>query len=179
MSLIGPALNPRLSDLFARRSVRAYQSREVSDELVRDLLEAAMAAPSAVAKDPWEFVVVRNRETLAKIAARLPNGTMLCEAAVGIVICGDLQRAHDRQLSYLLQDCSAAIENLLVAASMLGLGACWLGVHPREDRIAHVRSVLQIPESIVPVSAIAIGWPAESPEPRTRYRAAAVHHETW
>lgn len=179
MSHVGPALNPRLNDLFARRSVRAYQSREVSDELVRDLLEAAMAAPSAVAKDPWEFVVIRNRDTLARIATRLPNGTMLCEAAVGIVICGDLQRAHDRQLSYLLQDCSAAIENLLVAASMLGLGACWLGVHPREDRVAHLRSVLQIPESIVPVSAIAIGWPAESPEPRTRYRAAAVHHETW
>jgi nitroreductase len=179
MTHVGPALNPRLSHLFARRSVRAYQSREVPDELIRDLLEAAMAAPSAVAKDPWDFIVIRNRDTLTKVAARLPNGTMLCEASVGIVICGDLQRAHDRQLSYLLQDCSAAIENLLVAASMLGLGACWLGVHPREDRVSHLRSVLQIPESIVPVSAIAIGWPAESPGPRTRYRTSAVHHETW
>jgi nitroreductase len=173
------ALNPRLHDLFARRSVRAYQPTAVSDELVRDLLEAAMAAPSAVAKDPWEFLLVRNRATLTKIASRLPNGTMLCEAAVGIVVCGDLQRAHDHQLSYLLQDCSAAIENLLLAASMLGLGACWLGVHPRADRVAHVRSVLGIPESMVPVSAIAVGWPAESPEPRTRYRASAVHHEKW
>ncbi len=99
MSHVGPALNPRLSDLFARRSVRAYQSREVSDELVRDLLEAAMAAPSAVAKDPWDFIVIRNRDTLTKIAARWPNGTMLREAAAGIVICGDLRRAHDRQLS--------------------------------------------------------------------------------
>lgn len=174
-----PAMNARLHDLFARRSVRAYQRQDVSDELVRDLLEAAMAAPSAVAKDPWEFLVVRNREMLTRIASRLPNGTMLCEAALGIIICGDLQRAHDGQLSYLLQDCSAAIENLLLAASMLGLGACWLGVHPREDRVAHLRSVLRIPDAIIPVSAVAIGWPTETPAPRTRFRAASVHHESW
>ena len=128
-------MNPRLNDLFARRSVRVYRQQDVADDLVRDLLEAAMAAPSAVAKDPWAFVVVRNRDMLAKIAAGLPNGTMLRDAALGIVVCGDLQRAHDRQLSYLLQDCSAAIENLLLAASALGLGACWLGVHPREERV--------------------------------------------
>ena len=138
-----------------------------------------MAAPSAVAKDPWDFVVVRNRSMLAKIAAGLPNGKMLADAAVGIVVCGDLRRAHDGQLSYLLQDCSASIENLLLAASTLGLGACWLGVHPREERVSHIRSLLNIPAGVIPVSAIAIGWPAESPEPRTRYREQAVHHETW
>jgi nitroreductase len=104
---------------------------------------------------------------------------MLKDAAVGIVVCGDLHRAHDRQVSYLLQDCSAAIENLLLAASSLGLGACWLGVHPREDRVAHLRSHLHIPATVIPVSAIAIGWPAESPEPRTRYREAAVRYESW
>ena len=104
---------------------------------------------------------------------------MLRDAALGIVVCGDLQRAHDQQLSYMLQDCSAAIENLLVAASALGLGACWLGVHPREERVGHIRSLLHIPESVIPVSAIAVGWPAESREPRTRYREDAVHHESW
>jgi nitroreductase len=172
-------MNSRLGDLFSRRSVRAYQQRDVADDMVRDLLEAAMAAPSAVAKDPWEFIVVRNRELLSKIAEGLPNGAMLRDAALGMVVCGDLPRAHDRQLSYLLQDCSAAIENLLLAASALGLGACWLGVHPREERVKHIRSLLSIPDSVIPVAAIAIGWPAESPEPRTRYREAAVHHETW
>jgi nitroreductase len=172
-------MNPRLSDLFARRSVRAYRPEGVEEHLVRDLLEAAMAAPSAVAKDPWAFIVVRQRNTLAKITEGLPNGKMLTDAAVGIVVCGDLQRAHDGQLSYLLQDCSAAIENLLVAASTLGLGACWLGVHPREERVAHLRQLLNIPASVLPVAAIAIGWPAESPEPRTRYRDDAVHRESW
>ncbi len=174
-----PAMNPRLKDLFSRRSVRVYQQRDVADDLVRDLLEAAMAAPSAVAKDPWSFVVVRNRDMLSKIADGLPNGKMLRDAALGIVVCGDLQRAHDRQLSYLLQDCTAAIENLLLAASALGLGACWLGVHPREERVKHIRALLNVPDSVIPIAAMSIGWPAESPGPRTRYREDAVHHETW
>lgn len=100
-------------------------------------------------------------------------------APVGIVVCGDLHRAHDGQLSYLLQDCSAAIENLLLAATALKLGACWLGVHPREERVTHIRSLLNIPSGIIPISVIAIGWPAESPETRTRYRQEAVHVEMW
>jgi nitroreductase len=172
-------MNPRLNFLFSRRSIRAYRQQDVADDLVRDLLEAAMAAPSAVAKDPWAFVVVRDRSMLSKIAEGLPNGKMLCDAAFGVVVCGDLQRAHDRQLSYLLQDCSAAIENLLLAANGLGLGACWLGVHPREERVKHIRSLLNIPDPVIPIAAIAVGWPAESPDPRTRYREDAVHHETW
>lgn len=172
-------MNPRLNDLFSRRSVRAYRQQEVPDDLVRDLLEAAMAAPSAVAKDPWSFVIVRNRKMLAQIAAGLPNGEMLRDADLGVVVCGDLDRAHDRQLSYLLQDCSAAIENLLVAASMLGLGACWLGVHPREGRVQHIRSLLNIPEPVIPIATISIGWPVASPDPRTRYREDAVHYESW
>ena len=172
-------MNPQLQYLYSRRSVRRFKSDDVDEGLVHDLLEAAMAAPSAVAKDPWDFVVIRNREMLAGIAEGLPNGKMLADVPVGIVICGNLQRAHDGQLSYLLQDCSACIENLLLAVSTLGLGACWLGVHPREERVRHIRSLLNIPDGVIPISAIAIGWPAESPAPRTRYREDAVHRETW
>lgn len=172
-------MNPNLNYLFSRRSIRTYQKKDVSEDLVHDLLEAAMAAPSAAAKDPWEFIVVRSRTLLTQLASGLPNGTMLASATVGIVVCGDLQRAHAGQLSYLLQDCSAAIENLLLAAHTLGLGACWLGVHPREDRVAHLRSLLRLPGHVIPVSVIAVGWPAEEKEPRTRYRDAAVHREQW
>jgi nitroreductase len=172
-------MNPELDCLFSRRSIRAYQPKDVDEDMVRDILEAAMAAPSAVARDPWNFVVVRNHDTLTKIAEALPNGKMIAGAAVGIVVCGDLGRAHDRQMSYLLQDCCAAIENLLLAANMLGLGTCWLGVHPREERMAHVCRVLNIPDGVIPIAAIALGWPAESKEPRTRYRDDAVHLETW
>ncbi|MBN1588924.1 MAG: nitroreductase family protein [Pirellulales bacterium] len=172
-------MNTKLDYLFSRRSIRAYQAEEVGEDLVRDLLEAAMAAPSAVAKDPWDFIVLRDRDMLAKVAEGLPNGKMLAGAPLGLIVCGDPRRAHDGQLSYLLQDCSAAIENLLLAVNMLGLGACWLGVHPREERMAHLRSLLNIPDAILPIAAIAIGRPAESKEPRTRYREDAVHNATW
>lgn len=172
-------VDQKLGFILGRRSIRVYRAGEVNDDLVRRLLECAMAAPSAVAQDPWRFVVIRGKDTLSRIAAELPNGAMLAGAGVGIVVCGDLQAAHDRQLSYLLQDCSAAIENLLLAAHVLGLGACWLGMHPREKRVAAVKEILKLPTSVIPVAGVAIGWPGESKEPRTRFRAEYVHREKW
>ena len=135
-------IDEKLSFIFGRRSIRAYTPQAVSDEAVRKLLEAAMAAPSAAATDPWRFVVVKNREMLSRIAEALPYGKMFESAALGIVVGGDLEAAHDKQLSYLLQDCSAAIENLLLCAHVLGLGACWLGVHPREQRVKSLQAIL-------------------------------------
>jgi hypothetical protein len=131
--------NNKLQFILGRRSIRVYAPGEVSEAAINQLLQAAMAAPSAVARDPWRFVVIRKKETLSTIAAALPNGGMLATAPLGIVVCGDLDAAHDRQLSYLLQDCSAAIENLLLCAHGLGLGACWLGIHPREDRVQKLK----------------------------------------
>ena len=168
-----------LAALFGRRSIRVYRADPVSDEQIERLLQAAMAAPSAVAKDPWRFVVMRNRHTLTRIAEVLPHGKMLATAPVGIVVCGDLEVAHDRQLSYLLQDCSAAIENLLVAAHILGLGACWLGVHPREDRIRRIGQILFVPRTVVPMAVISLGWPGEEKESGTRYNPRYVHREIW
>ncbi|MCX7590290.1 MAG: nitroreductase family protein [Kiritimatiellae bacterium] len=172
-------MNPKLSLIFGRRSVRKYTGKEIGENLLRDLLEAAMAAPSACCKDPWHFVVVRDKGKLKELSDGLPNGKMLAEAAAGLVVCGSLSEAHDRQLSFMLQDCSAAIQNILVAAQALGLGSCWLGVHPREERIAHVRRALGIPADITPLAVIALGWPAEKKEARTRYSEAKVHWERW
>jgi nitroreductase len=172
-------MNPALDFLFSRRSIRRYADQPVSDEAVRDLLEAAMAAPSACAKDPWEFIVLRDRALQAKVASFLPNGPMLAEAPLGFVVCGDLDRAHAGELSFLLQDCSAAIENLLLAAQALGLGAVWLGVHPRQDRIDALRELFQLPANILPVSCIAVGHPAAEAEPRTRFDASRVHPDGW
>jgi nitroreductase len=172
-------LDPRLQFIFGRRSIRRFAPGEVGDAAIAKLLQAAMAAPSAAATDPWRFVVVRRRETLNKLAAALPYGGMLAQASAGFVVCGDLEAAHDRQLSYLLQDCSAAIENLLLCAHALGLGGCWLGVHPREDRVAKLKAIFALPPSVIPVSAVAIGLPAESKEARTRFNPAYVHQETW
>ena len=98
-----------------------------------------MAAPSAMTKDPWRFVVIRDPQMLPRLAAALPGGKMLPAASMAIVVCGDLEAAFDRQLSFLLQDCSAAIENLLLCAHVLGLGACWVGVHPSEEACRQLR----------------------------------------
>jgi len=168
-----------LKFIFGRRSIRAYAPGDVPEADLQLMLEAAMAAPSAVAKDPWRFVVVRDQARRVELARELPNGQMLPAAALGIVVCGDLEQAHDRQLSYLLQDCSAAIENLLLAAHALGYGACWLGVHPRENRVHHIRKVLGVPATVIPVAIVAIGRPGERKEARTRFNPAFVHREQW
>ena len=172
-------MNPKLEALFARRSIRHISRGSWTTDWCEICWRLPWPPPRRRPWIPGSSSSCAERDLLTKIAAGLPNGGMLASASLGIVVCGDLRRAHDGQLSYLLQDCSAAIENLLLAASALGLGACWLGVHPREDRIAHLRSLLHIPPSIIPVSAIALGWPAETKPPRTRYREQAVHHETW
>ncbi len=172
-------MNARLAPLFTRRSVRRYTGEAVTDAEIRDLLEAAMAAPSAVAKDPWHFIVARGGDTLNAMAGILPNGQMLRQADAAIVVCGDPARAHRNLESYLLQDCSAAVENLLVAATLLGLGACWLGVHPNEERIVGLRLLFSIPPAIIPVAAIALGRPADAVTPRTRFRADMVHQGKW
>ena len=176
---MSPLAAERLAPLVGRRSIRRYEDRPLDDATVQALLEAAMAAPSAVAKDPWRFVVVQDKAMLARLAAGLRNGRFLADAGLGIVVCGDLSAAHDQQESYMLQDCSAAIENILLAAHMLGLGACWLGAHPRQSRVSHLRGVLGIPESITPVSAISVGYPAQTKEARTRYHEGWVHREKW
>lgn len=173
------ALEQQLNFILARRSVRRYRPGPIDADTVDALLAAAMAAPSAAAKDPWRFVLLRDPASLAAVAGALPNGKMLATAALGVVVCGDLDAAHDGQLSYLLQDCSAAIENLLLAAHALGLGACWLGIHPRQERIFRVTELLALPPNVIPVSAISIGLPAEVNEPRTRYNPAFVHVERW
>ena len=165
--------------IFGRRSIRVFKPGLVTDSQLKLILEAAMAAPSAVARDPWRFILIRQKETLKKIAEILPHGTMIADAAAGIIVCGDLEAAHDHQLSYLLQDCSAAVENLLLAVHGLGLGAVWLGIHPRVERIKKISELMKLPDNVIPVAGIAIGHPGEVKEARTRYREESVHWEKW
>jgi nitroreductase len=171
--------NDHLNLIFGRRSIRVYSPGEVSEAAVAKLLEAAMAAPSAMTKDPWRFVVVRAPRTLSQLAAVLPGGKMLATASVAIVAAGDLDAAFERHLSYLLQDCSAAIENLLLGAHALGLGACWVGVHPSEDALRQLQDLLSLPATIIPIAVIALGRPGEQLEPRTRFNSSYVRFEKW
>jgi nitroreductase len=163
-----------IQTIFSRRSIRKYTNEPVSEADIKTLLEAAMAAPSANNSQPWHFIVVTDRKTLDALAEAHPYGKMLAQATLAVAVCGDPAVS-----GYWEQDCSAATENLLLAVAALGLGAVWLGVHPRDDRIAAVRRVLGIPETIAPLNLISIGHPAEEKGPRTQYDEARVHCGRW
>ena len=162
--------------LVTRRSIRAYTTRAVSDDLIKQLLEAAMSAPSASNRQPWHFVVIVERQTLDALADRLPFGKMLQQAPLAIIVCGDLQIQPD---SFWVQDCSAATQNILLAAHAKGLGAVWLGVYPKEERVAEIRKQFKLPEHVVPLCVLSIGYPAEPSGRVDRYQAARVHTNTW
>jgi nitroreductase len=164
-----------IQTIFSRRSIRKYTTEPVSEANIKTLLEAAMAAPSASNRKPWQFVVVTERQTLDALAEAHPHGKMLFQATLCIAVCGDLTEME----RYWVQDCSAATENLLLAATALGLGAVWLGVYPKDDRVAFVRPILDLPETITPLNLISIGHPAEEKEPRTQYDESRVHRERW
>jgi nitroreductase len=161
--------------ILARRSIRSYTSEEVRDGDLTRLLEAGMAAPSGSNKRPWHFIIVKDRTTLGKLADAHPFGKMLAGAGAAIAVCGEPETSP----GFWIQDCAAATENILIAAATLGLGTVWLGCHPREERVAAIRGILDIPDSIDVLSLIAIGHPAEEKEPRTQYDEGRVHREHW
>ncbi|MGO8705836.1 MAG: nitroreductase family protein [Candidatus Brocadiia bacterium] len=163
--------------ILARRSVRRYTSEPVEDKLVHDLLEAAMAAPSAGDERPWEFIVLRERTVLDAIPAIHPYAQMAREAPLAIVVCGDLQK--QKYPGFWVQDCSAATENLLLAVTDAGLGAVWCGIYPLDERVEAFRKLLGTPPHIVPFALVPIGRPAEKKAPARRYDAARVHHDKW
>jgi nitroreductase len=166
-------MNNHLQLIFSRRSIRKYHDIPVAKEHTEAILRAAMAAPSASNKQPWQFVVIEERRTLDALAELHPYGKMLFQATQCIVVCGD------KANPYWEQDCSAATQNILLAATALGLGSVWLGVHPRADRAAQVASVLGISEEYIPLCLIAIGHPAEEKPPADRYDESKVHWEKW
>jgi nitroreductase len=168
-----------MKNILERRSIRKYTDESVSDDDVKNLLKAAMAAPSAGNQQSWEFVVVRDRDTLNIMTGFHPSGgyNMLGHAPLAVVVCGDLKKQLYE--GYWVQDCAAATENILIAAQSLGLGAVWLGVYPKKDIIGKVKNLLGLPENIMPLSIISVGHPAEEKKPSSRYDEARIHHNTW
>jgi nitroreductase len=163
--------------IMTRRSIRKYTSREISDETIRKLLESAMNAPSAGNHQPWHYVVIRDRKILDEIPNFHQYAQMLKQAPLAVAVCGDLEK----QLSegYWIQDCSAATENLLLAAHALGLGAVWLGVYPRDNRVQGVQSLLNHPRQIQPLCRVAHGYPDEQKPPVNRFLPERIHYDKW
>ncbi len=166
-----------LQAIHTRRSIRKYEDRAVPEDAIRQILAAAMMAPSACNMQPWHFVVIDDRELLAKISAINPHAGMAEHSPVSILVCGDLALEHPS--GYWVVDCAAATQNLLLAAHALGLGAVWTGIYPRQDRVEGYRKLLGLPENVMPHSLNVIGYPAEEPQARDRYREDRVRHNGW
>jgi len=168
-----------MNAIFQRRSVRKYTNQQVTDEQIELILRAAMAAPSARNAQPWEFLVVRNKYNFAKIMQVHPYSSMLKEASVAIIVCGNQKRELVEGTNYWVQDCSASTENILIQVADMGLGAVWLGVYPREDRIHGLREILDLPSYVIPLAIISIGYPAEETFPAERFDKDRIHIEKW
>ncbi len=162
-----------LEAIFTRRSIRKYAKSQVSEEQVETLLKAAMAAPSAHNEQPWRFVVIRDRAVLNEIRDVHPYAKMLSSAALAIAVLGD--RRRERHPGYWPVDCSAATQNLLLAAHEMGLGAVWLGVYPREQRMRDISRILHLPDHLPPLNVIALGVPAETKPRADRFRPEVVY----
>jgi nitroreductase len=163
--------------IMTRRSVRQFTSRAVERETVETLLRSAMQAPSARNEQPWEFVVIDDRQLLDQIPTFHPYAAMAHTSPVAILVCGDLHRELSKGL--WIQDCAAAVENLLLAAHAQGLGAVWCACYPYEDRSVGFRTMLGLPDHIVPFAIVPVGYPAHEPPAQNRYEAARIKWNAW
>ena len=168
------AQNPAIENILTRRSIRSYTDQDVEPEKIEAILEAGMAAPSGKNGQPWDFIVLTRREILDEMAERLPYAKMLREARVAIAVCADQTKSP-----YWYVDCSAAAENILLAAHALGLGAVWTATYPYRDRMDVVKELCGLPGSYDSLCVIPVGYPAREARPKDNFDAGKIHHEVY
>lgn len=167
-----------LDVIMTRTSVRQYTNQPISAETIDTLLRAGMAAPTAGNKQPWKFVVVTERALLDSLAEG--NWRMAAQAQAAIVVCGDTENVFPEEgRDYWVQDCSAATENILLAAHAVGLGAVWCGCYPISERVNNVKRIFGLPTPIVPLSVVMLGYPAGEQHPKDKYKPENIHFNKW
>jgi nitroreductase len=167
-----------LDTIYRRRSIRVFVDKPVEKEMITDLLRAATAAPTAANCQPWEFIVIDDTGKLDKIRDQLVFARY--NAPLAIVVCGNMKLAFKGiEQSLWVQDCSAAIENMLIAATGIGLGSVWIGIYPTESKIKPIKRLLNIPKYVTPLGMVYFGYPAEEKEPRTRYNEKRVYWQEY
>ncbi len=169
-----------IETIMTRTSIRSFTDHAVAADTIEAILRAGMAAPTAVNLQPWHFVVVNDRAKLDELAGNGRQSKMLQEAPLAIVVCGDTTKTLEGPgEAFWIQDCSAATENILLAAHALGLGAVWTGCHPIEERVAMVKQVLNMPENLIPLCVIVMGYPNEQPAPKDKWKPENVTYNTF
>lgn len=167
-----------LHAIRTRRSIRQFTDQPIPAKTLRKILEAAMMAPSAGNAQPWQFIIVTDRNKMAKVKTYSPFAGMAAQAALAVLVCGDL--SLEKYPGYWVQDCSAATQNLLLAAHAIGLGAVWTGVYPKEERIKGFRADFGLPDHVVPLAFVPMGWPSATlPITETRFRQDRIHENQW
>ena len=165
-----------LNLFLRRRSIRTYRDKDVSDDILEEIVRIGMNAPSAGNQQPWEFIIIKDRTSLSRITEVHPYSKMLLNAPAGILVCGKQDCKHP---DYWVQDCSAATQNILLAIHALGLGGVWLGVYPLEDRVEGIRRLFEVPRNIIPFSLISLGFPSIEPKFMDRFNKDKIHLEKW
>ena len=168
-----------LENIHARKSVRQFTDEPVSQEHIETMLKAAMAAPTAVNYQPWRFVVITERARLDAMAEVLPYAKMLKQAPLAIVVCGETTWFEGRENTYWQQDCSAATQNILLAAEALGLGAVWTGVYPNMELASPLAEFLGLPGTVQPLCCIPIGHHDGTTQPKDKWKPENIHYERW
>lgn len=168
-----------IDNIMTRTSIRQFTDQPVAKDTLDAIVKAGMAAPSAVNAQPWAFVVVTEKEVLNALN-EVHDYANLKTATAAILVCGDMKKAMEgKGREYWVQDCSAATENILLAAHAYGLGAVWCGVYPVEERVNAVKEVMGMPEDIIPLNIITMGYPAENPEPKDKFKQENIHYNKW
>lgn len=166
-----------LDNIATRTSIRDYEARPVEKEKIEKMLRAAMAAPTAMNKQPWHFVVVDQRNVLDALAGANPYAKMLKKAPLAIVVCGNTDKMIEGGgRDFWIQDASAATENLLLAAHAMGLGAVWTGAYPSEERCISISKVLSLSDNLIPLNMIVVGYPAEQPQPKQKFKEENISY---
>jgi len=165
------------SALLKRRSIRKYTDQAIPSGTIDKLLKSAMYAPSAMNNQAWQYIVVNQRKKLDKILKVISHAEMLKSAQAAVLICGDLNL--EKNIDYIQQNCSAATQNIMLCAHGLGLGSCWIGVYPVNETISGLQELFKLPEYVIPISLVSLGYPAENPIAEDRFKAEKVHFNKW
>lgn len=166
-----------MNSIFKRRSIRRFQDKAVDDETLKELLRAAMAAPSAGNEQPWHYIIINDRRVLDEIPKIHQYAQMCKEAPAAIIVCGD--ETLQKYEGYWVQDCAAATQNILLEVEEKGLGAVWCGIYPTMKRVEDFKKMFNMPENITPFSLIVLGYKGEEKEPANRYNESRVHYNKW
>lgn len=166
-----------LEAIRTRRSIRAFTREKVPEKHIKTIIEAGMYAPSAGNQQPWQFVVITDKSILSKVPDIHPYATMVPEASAAILVCGDTNL--EKFKGYWVQDCAAAVQNMLLAVHALGLGAVWTGVYPRHERVQGFQKLCKVPDHVVPLALVPIGYPAQKPGIAQRFKEERIHSNTW